>query len=153
VQQGIPLQMYQGGHFDLRIIFQKNGENVWKVSKKFFRVAKLGSSVSNLSSGGHVVPYKKLMRKLFHGEKKKIFRINREITRLCTQIAEKLEEEGCFGELGLDLGLSTDGRLWFIEVNSKPRKTTETNMSTTIMMNTFRRPLEYAAFLAGFGKK
>ena len=55
-----------------------------------------------------------------------------------------------FGEFGLDLGLDKNGDIWLIEVNSKPRKTTVTEMSKIIMRNAFKRPLEYSIYLAGF---
>jgi hypothetical protein len=52
VQQGISLAKYKGNHFDIRIIYQKNGSGEWQVSKKFIRVAAPGSAISNLSGGG-----------------------------------------------------------------------------------------------------
>lgn len=150
IQQGIALKKWEDSAFDLRIILQKDGLGEWKLSKRFFRVARRGSSVANLSSGGHVEPYNVLLPKLLHHDAGQLEKLNREISWLCRQIATKLEEEGCFGELGLDLGIGKNGKVWLIEVNSKPRKATETEMSMQIVRNTFRRPLEFASFLAGF---
>jgi len=152
VQQGIDFIKYQDSAFDIRIIFQKNGEGQWKISKKFVRLAPQGSSISNLSSGGSVEVSKIVLNNLFKQNKTLIAAKNNEMKKLCEDVAGSLEKanQSILGELGLDIGIDKRGRLWLIEVNSKPRKTTETEMSQNIVHNTFSRPLEYGAFLAGF---
>lgn len=151
IQQAIDMADYKGAIFDLRIIYQKNGQGKWQISKKFVRVAPKGSDISNLSSGGKAQPSKKIMQYLFC-RSDLIAEKNREIENLCYNVASTLEQwgNGIYGELGLDIGIDKRGQLWLIEVNSKPRKTTETELSMTIVKNTFKRPLEYASYLAGF---
>lgn len=152
VQEGIDLIKYQHSNFDIRIIFQKNGQGEWIISKKFVRVAAPKSSISNLSSGGRSERSVVVLRHIFQSNKSLIEEKNREMVRLCTMVAHTLEANSgkIFGELGLDIGIDKSGRLWLIEVNSKPRKTTQTEMSQKIVYNTFSRPLAYAMHLAGF---
>ena len=154
VQQGLDLAVYRGSLFDLRVIFQKNRDGKWLVGKKFVRLAPRGSSISNLSRGGKVEISKRIFRYIYHNND----RINRkfeEAKQLCLRVATVLEEKsnGVYGELGMDIGIDKKGALWLIEVNSKPRKTTETEFSRAVMRRTFRRPLEYAMYLAGFTVK
>ena len=151
VQQGLDLATYRGSPFDLRIICQKNGQGEWGITKKFVRVAAKGSNVSNLSIGGRAEISKKVLKYLFK-KTELIEAKNEEIKNLCFRIATTLEEVSnqIYGELGLDIGIDKRGNPWLIEVNSKPRKTTETDFSMVIVKNTFIRPLEYANFLAGF---
>ncbi len=151
VQQGLDLATYKGSPFDLRIIYQKNGLGEWVITKKFVRVAAKGSNVSNLSIGGKAEVSKKVLRFLF--KKAELIEMkNEEIKNLCFTIATTLEmvSNQTYGELGLDIGIDKKGNPWLIEVNSKPRKTTETDFSMVIVKNTFIRPLEYANYLAGF---
>lgn len=154
VQQGLDLDTYYGNPFDMRIIFQKDGEGKWQISKKFARVAPRGSSIANLSRGGTAETSQKIMARIFKGDRQIIKEKNRELIELCLTVAETLEtnSQKNYGELGLDIGIDKTGRLWIIEVNSKPRKTTVTNLSQAIVRNTFRRPLQYAIYLAGFKK-
>ncbi len=151
VQQGIDMSTYHGSPFDIRIIFQKDGNGEWQISKKFVRVAPRGSSVANLSSGGKALPSKIIMRAIFR-KAALIEEKNQEIRAFCHQVATTIERTSkmVFGEFGLDLGLDKNGDIWLIEVNSKPRKTTVTEMSKIIMRNAFKRPLEYSIYLAGF---
>jgi len=151
VQEGLDLATYRGSPFDIRIIYQKDGKGEWQISKKFVRVAAPGSSVSNLSSGGRAEPSKKVLKYLYP-KKETIEERNKEIKALCHTIAITLEKSinGTFGELGLDIGIDKKGHPYLIEVNSKPRKTTETEYSRTIIRNSFKRPLEYSVYLAGF---
>jgi glutathione synthase/RimK-type ligase-like ATP-grasp enzyme len=155
VQQGLKLSKYKGSVFDIRIIFQKNAVGDWVITKKFVRVAPRGSSIANLSRGGRAETSKKVFASLFAHNQVLINEKNQEITELCQKIATTLEEktEKIYGELGMDLGIDTEKNLWIIEVNSKPRKTTKTDLSMGIVRNTFRRPLEYAVYLSGFARQ
>lgn len=151
VQQGLELVKYRGATFDLRIIYQKNGRGEWQISKKFCRIAPRGSSISNLSSGGRVEKSIKVLQYIFK-KSDVIDSKNEQIRLLCKMVASTLETDSnsTFGELGMDIGIDRSGRLYLIEVNSKPRKTTETIFSPGIVRNTFKRPLAYASYLAGF---
>lgn len=155
VQQGIDLAKYQDSAFDIRIIYQKNHAGQWMISKKFVRIAAHGSSISNLSRGGRAERSKKVLAQVFSRNKRIIDAKNSEMKSLCETVACTLEQtsQKLFGELGLDIGIDKQGQLWLIEVNSKPRKTTETELSKNIVYNTFKRPLEYAVCLAGFRNK
>ncbi|HWP98307.1 MAG TPA: YheC/YheD family protein [Syntrophomonadaceae bacterium] len=153
VQQGLRLDTFKGCPFDLRIIFQKNSTGEWKVSKLFARVASPGSIVANLSRGGKVETSRRVLQHLFV-KREKVREKNAQIKNLCLMVATTLEKSShdLYGELGLDLGIDKNGHPWLLEVNSKPRKTTESDYSQAIARNTFRRPLQYAAYLAGFTK-
>jgi hypothetical protein len=154
VQQGINLITYNQAPFDIRVIYQKNGKGEWQVAKKFVRVAPKGSSISNLSSGGYAEKLDHVYASLYPRNKRKIREQQEQINNLCHMAATTLEEvSGCiFGELGLDIGLDTNHFPWLIEVNSKPRKSTTTRFSQAIVRNSFKRPLEFAVYLAGFKK-
>jgi glutathione synthase/RimK-type ligase-like ATP-grasp enzyme len=152
VQQGLSLAKYHDCAFDIRIIYQKNGMGEWKITKKFVRVAPPGSSVSNLSRGGMVETCRKVFPSLFNKNQDLIDEKNQEIKQLCQIVAQTLESqsESTYGELGLDIGIDRNHKLWIIEVNSKPRKTTESHISQHLVRSSFRRPLEYAVHLAGY---
>lgn len=155
VQEGINLTTYLNAAFDIRIIYQKNVQGEWLISKKFVRVAPHGSSVANLSRGGTAEISKKVFASVFNRDEELIKTKNEELKNICKIVAETLETASnkIYGELGLDIGIDKEGNFWLIEVNSKPRKTTETELSQGIVRNTFRRPLQYAIYLAGFGKR
>ncbi len=152
VQQGIALATFQDSIFDIRVIYQKNEVGEWQISKLFARVAPRGTSVANLSRGGRPETSKKVFAKVLNKNKNIIKEKNEELRNLCNKVATSLENNSkkLYGELGLDIGIDKNGNLWLIEVNSKPRKTTETELSQGIVRNTFRRPLQYGIFLAGF---
>ncbi|MDD4778967.1 MAG: hypothetical protein PHV53_11870, partial [Fermentimonas sp.] len=88
----------------------------------------------------------------FRNRKELIASKNIQIHNLCKTVATTLESasHAIYGELGLDIGIDKNGHPWLIEINSKPRKTTETEYSQGVVRNTFKRPLEYAIYLAGF---
>jgi hypothetical protein len=151
VQQGLSLATYKGCPFDIRIIFQKNHMGEWQLAKKFIRVAPRGSSISNLSSGGRAEKASTVFQDIYK-DQKIIETKNSQLSSLCQIVASTLEKSSklIYGELGLDIGIDQLGNPWLIEVNSKPRKSTRTNFSQAIVNNSFKRPLQYAIFLAGF---
>ncbi len=153
VQEGLNLAKYKGSAFDIRIIYQKNGRGEWRIGKKFARIAPRGSNISNLSTGGSFEKMKRLMSRLYRRETGR--RKYQLIRWLCKEVALTLEtySQGIYGELGLDIGIGRNGIPYLIEVNSKPRKTTESQVSQGVVARSFRRPLEFASYLAGFPVK
>ncbi|MEN6388780.1 MAG: YheC/YheD family protein, partial [Syntrophomonas sp.] len=151
VQQGLNLSTYRGSIFDLRIVYQKNSTGKWQIGKEFVRIAPGKSAVANMARGGTATQSHKVLKHLYHQEEA-VKEKRRLIKGLCNKIALAIEKGSgqFFGELGLDIGLGQNGRPYLIEVNSKPRKTTETELSQIEMKNAFRRPLQYATHLAGF---
>lgn len=151
VQQGLALATYRGSIFDLRIVYQKNAMGKWQIGKEFVRIAPGKSAIANMARGGTPTQSHKVLKRLYRQEEA-VKEKKRLIKGLCNKIAAGIEKGSGqnFGELGLDIGLGQNGRPYLIEVNSKPRKTTETELSQTDMKNAFRRPLQYATYLAGF---
>ncbi|UOF89430.1 YheC/YheD family protein [Fodinisporobacter ferrooxydans] len=150
VQQGLNLLAYQGRPFDIRVLMQKDGEGKWSRTKMFVRIAKQGEITSNLTTGGDARPIRETLQEMFR-DQGKVSQILKDI-RSCIKVvplAIEQQAEISLGELGLDLGIDTNGKLWVIEANAKPWKKTETEHgSLAVVERSFHRPMEYARFLA-----
>lgn len=119
VQQGINLATYQGRPFDFRVHLHKNQQNQWVISCMAAKVAGSGSVTTHVRTGGTVIPGEDLLQYLF-GKQKNLVQ-----TRICEaaiRLATAIEQaKGIYlGELGLDMGIDTNGRVWMFEANSKP---------------------------------
>jgi glutathione synthase/RimK-type ligase-like ATP-grasp enzyme len=151
IQQGLDLCRFRGHRRDFRAIMQRNQKGHWVTSKLFARVAPSGSMVANISAGGTGLPAGRSLRRCFSAAKTQhiLLEIRRVSRRVCTALSETLE--GNLGELGIDLGVDTSGHVWIIEVNSKPhRKVYEDMDEKPTAKRAFRRPMQFAAYLAGF---
>lgn len=150
VQQGLELDYLGGLPFDLRCLVQKDGSGQWVVTGVAARIGKRGGVTSNLHGGGHAVSLRRILKQIF-SDQIRAQQVIEEIQSMAILIATSLEESiGSFGEVALDIGLDVHGRLWLIEVNSKPgRKTFQLVGSRQTRVNTLLRPLEYARYLAG----
>ncbi|WP_206830723.1 YheC/YheD family protein [Alicyclobacillus fructus] len=147
-QQGIDLVALDGRPVDVRILLQRDGTGAWKRTKMFARVAKSGDFTSNLTTGGGAMPLERALGSLPDDAKK---RVRASIRRLGEAVAEAVEAGAgrTFGELGIDLGVDRRGFVWVIEVNSKPRKAPASASGRDDLVElSFRRPIEYALFLA-----
>lgn len=121
LQPFLQLQTRQGDAFDIRSFVQKNGEGQWQLIGMAARIGKPGSLTSNLHGGGTAFPALPFLQSEFGPERaKKLVSLLR---TLSMQIAEELEKNGRLAELGIDFGIDRSGKLWIIEVNSKPGRT------------------------------
>ncbi|OEF96012.1 YheC/YheD family protein [Desulfuribacillus alkaliarsenatis] len=152
IQRGLPLVKYKGSPLDIRVLMQKNEKGNWIRTKMFARVSKPGSITSNLSLGGEAKTLDDTLTESFSASmikniKKKLIIASRIIPKALEEQSEKK-----FGELGLDLGITNNGEIWLIEINSKPWKAIETTEgSEELVEKSFRRPIEYAGYLAKDG--
>ncbi|WP_339060146.1 YheC/YheD family protein [Tepidibacillus marianensis] len=148
VQEGLNLLQINHRPIDFRILVQKNGQGLWSVTSMVARIANDQQFVSNLARGGTQANIIETIHTASPELSKKITKEHFRILALL--VAKNLEESksGHFAELGIDLGLDTKGKLWLLEVNSKPSKTEETTL--TGPRPSVNRLIQYVRFLSGF---
>lgn len=118
IQQGLKLNYLRGSTFDIRAIVQKNGEGQWQVSGKAVRVGRRGNITSNLHTGGRAYDVASVLQRSFPGKAEEI---EQELDKLAIRVAEVMNKHaGPLCDLGLDMGVDVSGKVWLIEVNSKP---------------------------------
>jgi glutathione synthase/RimK-type ligase-like ATP-grasp enzyme len=147
VQQGLSLVKYDQRQMDFRVLVQKNRTGDWRVTSSVARIANSQHIVSNLARGGTVRKAADVLKELNHIPGKPT---DREIKATALEIAKTFEylAEGHFAELGIDLALDTKGKIWLIEINSKPSKTDDTMVNPTANTRpSVLRLIEYVHFL------
>ncbi|MGE5560111.1 MAG: YheC/YheD family protein [Chloroflexota bacterium] len=106
VQQPISLKTSNRSVMDIRVVVQKAGGPAWHVTGMAWRVGAPNAVTSNLHTGGHAEPVEEPLRS--------------EVAAAALKIAAAIDKRlGPFGELGLDFGVDTDDRIWFIEANGR----------------------------------
>jgi len=142
IQPFISFMRLNGHIFDIRLLVQKNEGGIWEVTATASRVCYKSSFVSNL------VYSLKSVEEVLADTKYKDFLLPY-LRKIGIQTAITLEKNLChLGEISVDFGIDTDGRTWIIEVNGKPEKLIFQPLSREAFKNTFRKPLEYALYLA-----
>lgn len=146
VQQGLELNYLRGSTFDIRSIVQKNGEGKWQVSGKAVRLGRRGKITSNLQTGGRAYSVPTILQHAFPDRAEAI---ETEIDNVAVRIAEVMEQRaGPLCDLGLDMGVDVNGRVWLIEVNSKPgRKVFLQMRDRESRQRVVRTIMEYAKYL------
>lgn len=151
IQQGVDLATSGGSPFDVRVLAQKGGGGRWYRSKIYARVAALGSYLSNLSRGGTPADLGSTLLAAFPDEPARRLKAMTEVRALSRIVPVAVEKAlgAQLGELGIDLGIDTSGRVWLIEVNSKPMRTLDPTVGSVRGVRTaIIRPLVYARYLA-----
>ena len=153
VQEGLRLARHAGRPFDIRLLVQKDGSGTWRRTKAYARVAGPGALVSNISAGGTGMRLARAFAGARPGLRRRLARIRALLRRVAEGIPRQLERAlgGPLGEVGLDLAVDESGRLRFIEANAKPFRlpVTLTGSPERVRLSLLR-PIQYAAYLAGF---
>ncbi|RAL26855.1 YheC/YheD family protein [Thermoflavimicrobium daqui] len=118
VQQGIRLLKVNGRPVDFRVHMHKDSTGKWKVVGIAAKVAGLGSVTTHVRTGGSVFT-DDLLKEILPNHAQKVKEM---LVQAAVEIAEVLEEKlsGPLGELGMDMGIDQNQRIWLFEVNSKP---------------------------------
>jgi glutathione synthase/RimK-type ligase-like ATP-grasp enzyme len=119
IQSGLKLAQYKGSIFDVRIYMQKPESN-WIISGMVCRIAAPNQFVTNYQKGGHAEPLHNVLSTLLANNRSKVKDCLNRIVKLSYIIAETINKRLSVRELGIDLGIEKNGRLWIIEANSKP---------------------------------
>lgn len=117
VQQGISLLRIHGQPVDFRVHTNKDRNGAWKMSAIAAKVAGQGSMTTHINNGGDI----KCMEDIFPNSDERS-QIIAEIQYATLLLSEKIDErmDGYIGEIGFDIGIDLDHRIWLFEANSKP---------------------------------
>ena len=153
VQKDLHLAKYEGCPFDIRVLAQKDRWGNWRRTKIYVRKAAPESFLSNLSDGGNPESITTVLREVFQADFLAGEGIGEDIRQAVKKLPAALETASgmTWGELGLDLGIDRNGRVWLIEINAKPFRTLVSKSgSYKVIERSLMRPLEFAKLLAGF---
>lgn len=154
VQQGLNLLVFQGHITDVRVIVQKNHTGEWRVTGIGCRMGPAGSITSNLSSGGQGAKLSTVLERHFSSQQQRS-QIESEIRFAALESARTMEKTiGPAGEMGIDLGIDTNGKVWFIEANLRPaRRLFRLIDEHDARQQSIVNPMLYSRYLAGFSGK
>jgi hypothetical protein len=149
IQQGLHLISIGSRPVDFRALVQKNNESQWVITSIVARIAGNHHFVSNLARGGTLSPVKEALQKSRVSSAKIV---NAKLRKAAVLIAQGIESKipQNFGELGVDLAVDKRGRVWLLEVNSKPSKNDNTPLSNNKIRPSVRQATKYVRHLAGF---
>lgn len=121
IQPYLHLTSSKGQPFDVRVLMQKNGRGTWTLTGMAVRMGTPGALTSNLHGGGTAVPPLPFLLKEYGPDGKEILE---ELAAEASLLPPLLEAAcGRLGELGLDFGIDSSGRIHLLEANSKPGRT------------------------------
>lgn len=151
VQQGIDLLKDEGSIFDVRVLVQKDYTGEWDVTGMACRVGKNGSIISNLSSGGRGQKIEDVLKRNIPYQETRE-RIIEDIKFISIEATKTLERSiGQCGEMGIDVGIDNNGKVWFIEANIRPARYVFNLIGESdTRLRSIEKPMQYAGYLAGF---
>lgn len=146
IQQKIPLLEINNHPVDFRVHTNKNDKGHWTVTAIAAKIAGENSITTHISKGGVI----RTLAELYDDPKERIMVI-RKLSSAALMLSQVIDEhiEGFVGEIGFDLGIDTDGKLWLFEANSRPGRGIFSHPGLrTVEQLTKRRNFEYAAYLS-----
>ncbi|WP_281885735.1 YheC/YheD family protein [Paenibacillus sp. YYML68] len=150
IQQGLPLVSVGGRPVDFRALVQRGDGGQWTVTSIVARIAGQDHFVSNLARGGSLTTVKDALKRARSiSPSSGLLKLR----RAALQIAKGVEKQidGHFAELGVDLALDSGGRVWLIEVNSKPSKEDNTPLSAERKIRpSVKTIVQYSRYAAKF---
>jgi hypothetical protein len=151
LQQGLTLLSVGAHNLDFRALVQKDRTGKWDVTSIVARVAGHRHFVSNLARGGRLMSVMEALLKARVG-RQRAKTLSADLRRQAIRIAIGLERQmsGHFGELGVDLAVDRELRIWLLEVNSKPSKTDPLPPGESKVRPSARKAIQYAFHLAKF---
>ncbi|MDT3429156.1 glutathione synthase/RimK-type ligase-like ATP-grasp enzyme [Paenibacillus forsythiae] len=151
IQERIPLAEAGGRPFDLRVTVQRGWGGEWVVTGLFAKLAPPGGFVSNIARGGEAATASFALEQAFPARAAAHYRMS--AAGLALAVARCLER-GLPGlaDIGLDIGVTRDGQLFFIECNGRDQRYGFIKAGLPeIWKDSYRRPMGYARYLLDGG--
>jgi len=149
IQRGLDLIRAGQRPMDFRALVQKDKNGRWGITSIVGRIAGNQQFVSNVARGGTMVPaIDALAKSNIRGQKTAAHaRLREAALKIAHSLDQRVPEH--FAELGIDLAISSDGRVWLLEVNSKPAKNDNTPWMENKIRPSLRQIVLYSRHLCG----
>ncbi len=127
-------------HF--RLHTQKNAEGEWRLTTIFPCIAQQGI-VANLSNGGYTMMFEEFIKQEFDNE---YYNIKRYLEVFSTNFTKHFDSlyDNRLDELGIDVGLDKNHKIWIFEVNWRPG----TPPTFSLELDVAKQMIRYARYLA-----
>lgn len=120
LQKGIQLAKTKGKPFDIRVMVQKTNEGKWISTAICTKIGKPDKVATNYHQGGRLGNLRQTLVGAGY-EHDSILRKEAALKRLGVTVGKSFDHyRSGFRELGLDVALDTEGKLWILEVNTRP---------------------------------
>lgn len=118
-QQGIRLIELDNCPIDFRFHMTKNSANEWVVAAIGAKKAGRGSVTTHVRTGGQLMTPEQVLRQVFGLRADAVLTQAKETA---IKLAEEIERNyrHTLGEIGFDIGIDNNERIWMFEANSKP---------------------------------
>ncbi|MEH7180829.1 YheC/YheD family protein [Neobacillus vireti] len=153
VQPYISSKTKKGLIFDFRLHAQKNGEGKWVITAIYPRIATDGTIITNINNGGYTKYLEPFLNQEFGEEE--AFNLKRTLEYFTLSLARHLDElqmleySEVIDEIGIDVGLDENQKLWIYEVNWRPGCPPAFYLELDVVRNT----IQYALYLAHHNEK
>ncbi|MEH7492898.1 YheC/YheD family protein [Neobacillus niacini] len=148
VQPYIISKTKSGLAFDFRLHAQKNREGKWVITTIYPRIASDCTIVTNINNGGYTNYLLPFLNQEFSEEE--AYNIKRTLEYFTLALARHLDElqmlefSEVIDEIGIDVGLDENQKLWIYEVNWRPGCPPAFYLELDVVRNT----IQYALYLA-----
>lgn len=120
IQQGIRLIEVDGCPLDFRFHMTKNGQNQWVTAGVGAKRAGRGSVTTHIRNGGQLLTPEQALTRVYGASKADdMFATAKEVAIKLSEAIERRYNHP-LAELGFDLGIDQNDRVWMFEANSKP---------------------------------
>ncbi|WP_088032940.1 YheC/YheD family protein [Evansella clarkii] len=149
IQERIPLATYKEEPFDIRTVVQKNKLGIWETTGYIAKVAGKGRLITNLTRGGTSFPLEEILSS--HPSltyEKAAENISAFAVKTAGYLSKKYPD---LGDLGMDIGITSEGFPFFIEVNYMSDYDTLCFRNDKLISKRwekiYKTPIEYGAYL------
>ncbi|MFD2116541.1 YheC/YheD family protein [Paenibacillus yanchengensis] len=152
VQQGLRLIEVQKRPVDFRVLAQKNHLGEWSITSTVARIAGSQHFVSNIARGGTLSRVEEAISKSNILTPNNGLELITRLKHAAMQIAKAIDKqlEAHFAELGIDFAVDRFGRIWLLEVNSKPSKNDNTPLKDGKIRPSVKKMIAYAKYISEF---
>lgn len=150
LQQGLDLITTDGRSIDFRSLVQRGAKGEWAITSIVGRIAGSQHFVSNLARGGSLTNVVGALAKTPFSSATRVS-VTARLRKVSIDIAKGIEAQipSHFGELGIDLAVDKMGKVWLLEVNSKPSKDDNTPLNNEKKIRpSVKQLVQYAKYLA-----